>query len=125
MPSNPLLPPRSPSPLHDARSRPRISDPSLHASLLRPRGGRQDFHAIVESTYTCVQGVEMEEKREHSVVRVPAILDVSWGNVDWWVMCDMPAIPKQVVDEWFTEDNWEVEDPLWRAALDDCIYMLP
>ncbi|KAE9366044.1 hypothetical protein N431DRAFT_430213 [Stipitochalara longipes BDJ] len=28
-----------------------------------------------------------------------------------------PAIPKQVVDEWFIEDNWEDEDPLWRAAL--------
>jgi hypothetical protein len=31
--------------------------------------------------------------------------------------CDRPAIPKQVVDEWFIEDEWEVEDPLWRAAL--------
>jgi hypothetical protein len=25
-----------------------------------------------------------------------------------------------VVDEWFIEDNWEEEDPLWRAALHVC-----
>jgi len=31
--------------------------------------------------------------------------------------CDRPAIPKQVIDEWFIEDEWEVGDPLWRAAL--------
>jgi hypothetical protein len=27
--------------------------------------------------------------------------------------CDRPAIPKQVIDERFIEDEWEVEDSLW------------
>jgi len=29
-----------------------------------------------------------------------------------------PAIPgDQVVGQWFVEDKWEIEDPLWRAAM--------
>lgn len=30
-----------------------------------------------------------------------------------------PAIPgDQVVNEWFIEHQWEIEDPLWRSALE-------
>jgi len=40
-------------------------------------------------------------------------------------MIRMPAIPgDQVVGEWFVEDHWEVEDPLWRAALAASPYVL-
>jgi hypothetical protein len=28
-----------------------------------------------------------------------------------------PAIPGQVSNEWFVEEKWEIDDPLWRAAL--------
>lgn len=31
---------------------------------------------------------------------------------------DRPAIPGNVKpSQWFVEDHWEIEDPLWRAAL--------
>ncbi|KZP18674.1 hypothetical protein FIBSPDRAFT_1045981 [Athelia psychrophila] len=28
-----------------------------------------------------------------------------------------PEIPGQLVDEWFKEPQWELEDPLWRAGM--------
>ncbi|KAE8449458.1 hypothetical protein EG329_008066 [Mollisiaceae sp. DMI_Dod_QoI] len=34
-------------------------------------------------------------------------------NIPW------PAIPGDIKEgQWFVEDNWEIEDPLWRAALE-------
>lgn len=55
----------------------------------------------------------MEKRQEHSLVGV----SLSARGMSADKNCDRPAVPEQVIDEWFIEDNWEVEDPLRRAAL--------
>ena len=54
----------------------------------------------------------MEEKRKHTLVRLEAR-----GAIPL-LTYPRPAIPGgKRVGDWMLEDNWEVEDPLFRAAL--------
>lgn len=58
----------------------------------------------------------MEKKRGYTLVRHRNVTPVY--NLTLIDIYNRPAIPGDVKEgEWFIEDNWEDEDPLWRAAL--------